>query len=85
MPHSPVEVSRRFFYDTLLFDGRAIRYLIDMIGSSQIIVGTDYPYLPTEEPADKTLRSLGYSEEIHGAITWTNCFRFLGVDPPKFG
>src|SRR5690606_31328468 len=47
-PHSPAEYARRFYYDTLLFDRRAIRFLIDMMGSSQILVGTDYPYQPPE-------------------------------------
>lgn len=82
MPRSPSEYARRFFYDTLLFDARAIRYLIDIMGYERIMVGTDYPYLPTEVPADKSLRSLGLPADVHDAITWDNCFRFLGVEAP---
>ena len=33
LPRSPAEYARRFYYDTLLFDARAIRYLIDIIGA----------------------------------------------------
>ncbi len=82
LPHSPAEYARRFFYDTLLFDRRAIGYLIDMIGYEQILVGTDYPYQPPERPADKSLRMLDLPEDVHNAITWDNCFRFLGIDVP---
>jgi aminocarboxymuconate-semialdehyde decarboxylase len=82
--HGPAEIARRFYWDTLLFDGRAIRFLIDMMGARQILVGTDYPYQPPERPADKTLSTLGLSPEEHADITWNNTFRFLGVEAPKF-
>ena len=82
MPHSPAELARRFYYDTLLFDRRAVRYLIDIMGHTQVLVGTDYPYQPPEKPADKTLRSLSLPQPVHDDITWHNCFRFLGVAAP---
>jgi aminocarboxymuconate-semialdehyde decarboxylase len=83
LPHSPAEYARRFYYDTLLFDRRALRYLIDMVGAGQILVGTDYPYMAPEVPVDTTLRSLGLPPHVHADITWNNCFRFLGIEPPK--
>jgi len=76
---SPFELARRFYFDTLVFDRRAIRYLIDALGHRQLLVGTDYPYLPVEQPADKTLRSLGLPRDISDDITWNNCHRFLGI------
>jgi len=82
LPRSPAEYARRFYYDTLLFDRRALRYLIDMIGARQILVGTDYPYMAPEQPVDKTLRTLGLPPDVHEDITWNNCFRFLGIKAP---
>jgi len=82
VPRSPAEYARRFYYDTLLFDRRALRYLIDMIGARQILVGTDYPYMAPEQPVDKTLRTLGLPPDVHEDITWNNCFRFLGIKAP---
>jgi aminocarboxymuconate-semialdehyde decarboxylase len=82
LPRSPGEYARRFYYDTLLFDRRALRYLIDLIGPRQIMVGTDYPYMAPEEPVDRTLRSLGLPPDVHADIAWNNCFRFLGIKPP---
>lgn len=81
--HGPAEIARRFYWDTLLFDRRAIKFLIDMMGPRQILVGTDYPYQPPEQPADKTLKSLNLPKDVHDDITWHNCFRYLGVDAPK--
>ena len=83
LPRSPGEYARRFYYDTLLFDRRALRYLIDTVGAGQILVGTDYPYMAPEVPVDKTLHSLGLPTDVHADITWNNCFRFLGMKPPS--
>jgi aminocarboxymuconate-semialdehyde decarboxylase len=79
----PAELARRFWYDSLVFDRRAIRYLIDMLGADRLLVGSDFPAMPREEPAGRTLRSMGLSAEVLEDITWNNCFRFLGVAPPQ--
>ena len=79
----PIELARRFYYDSLVFDRRAIRYLIDMLGADRLLVGSDFPAMPREEPCARTLRSMGLSDAELGDILWHNCFRFLGVEPPK--
>ena len=79
----PAELARRFWYDSLVFDWRAIRYLIDMLGADRLLVGSDFPAMPREEPAGRTLRSMELSQAELDDITWHNCFRFLGIDPPK--
>ena len=79
----PAELARRFWYDSLVFDRRAIRYLIDMLGADRLLVGSDFPAMPREEPCGRTLRSMGLSPEVLEDVTWHNCFRFLGADPPK--
>lgn len=80
---SPIELARRFYYDTLVFDRRAIRYLIDMIGPGRLFAGSDFPAMPREEPAGRTLRAMGLPADALEDITWHNCFRFLGIDEPK--
>ena len=75
----PTELARRFYYDSLVFDRRAIRYLIDMIGPDRLLVGSDFPAMPREEPAGRTLRSMGLPDSVLDDITWHNCFRFLGM------
>ncbi len=82
LPHTVQDYARRFYYDSLLFDRRAVRYLIDMMGASQVLVGTDYPFGVKEPHADDTLRSMGLEPQVLAEITWGNTFRFLGVDAP---
>jgi aminocarboxymuconate-semialdehyde decarboxylase len=81
--HGPIELARRFYYDSLVFDRRAIRYLADMLGTDKLLVGSDFPAMPREDPIGATLRSMGFSESDLDDILWHNCFRFLGVEPPE--
>jgi aminocarboxymuconate-semialdehyde decarboxylase len=79
---SPLEYARRFYYDSMVFDARALRFLIDLIGPGKVLVGSDFPAMNREEPAGRTLRSLDLPESTLTDITWHNAFRFLGIDPP---
>lgn len=78
----PAAVARRFYYDTLVFDARPLRYLIEEVGASQLVIGTDYPYVTQERPAGKTLSTLNLPQSTMDDITWNNCFRFLGTQAP---
>jgi aminocarboxymuconate-semialdehyde decarboxylase len=80
---SPMEYARRFWYDSLVFDRRAIRYLVDLLGSDRLLVGSDFPAMPREEPAGRTLRSLDLPPAVLEDITWHNAFRWLGITPVR--
>jgi aminocarboxymuconate-semialdehyde decarboxylase len=80
---SPLEYARRFYYDSLVFDRRALRYLIDLLGSDRLLVGSDFPAMPREDPAGRTLRSLDLPADVLEDITWHNAFRWLGIAPVR--
>jgi aminocarboxymuconate-semialdehyde decarboxylase len=80
---SPLEYARRFYYDSLVFDRRAIRYLIDLLGPDRLLVGSDFPAMPREEPAGRTLRSMSLPPDVIDDITWNNAFRWLAVTPAR--
>jgi aminocarboxymuconate-semialdehyde decarboxylase len=44
LPQAPREVMREFWYDTILYDHNALRYLAARVGSSQLVIGSDYPF-----------------------------------------
>jgi aminocarboxymuconate-semialdehyde decarboxylase len=79
---SPAAQARRFFYDSLVFDRRALRYLVDMLGARQLLIGTDHPFMQREQPVGKTLREIGLAQSDLDDITWNNCFRWLGIPAP---
>jgi aminocarboxymuconate-semialdehyde decarboxylase len=81
---SPAELTRRFYYDGLVFDRRALRFLIDLVGHTQVLVGSDFPAMEREQPCARTLRSLDLAADVLEDITWHNTLRFLGIDAPQF-
>jgi aminocarboxymuconate-semialdehyde decarboxylase len=80
---SPMEYARRFYYDSMVFDRRALRFLVDLLGADRLLVGSDFPAMLREDPAGRTLRSLDLPAGQLEDITWNNAFRWLGVAPPR--
>jgi aminocarboxymuconate-semialdehyde decarboxylase len=44
MSASPSEYLRRIYYDCLVYDPRALRYLISIVGADRVMFGTDWPH-----------------------------------------
>ena len=57
----------RFFYDSAVFTTEALRHLIAVSGTSQIVVGTDYPFSWTFPPRDPRLPRFTPVEHILAA------------------
>jgi len=75
---SPLEYARRFYYDSMVFDRRTIRYLVDILGADRLLVGSDFPAMLREEPAAKTLMSMELEDDQWQDISWRNAMRWLG-------
>ena len=75
----PTEYLNQMFYDALVFTPEALRHLVAQVGSSQIVLGTDFP-IPWElHPVDMVLAtpSLSLAETI--AILGGNATKLLGL------
>ncbi len=44
MREPPSAYLRRIWFDSLVYSSAALRHLIDQVGVSQIVIGTDYPF-----------------------------------------
>lgn len=40
----PMEAIKNLYFDTIVHNPQALRYLIDMVGADRIMLGTDYPF-----------------------------------------
>jgi aminocarboxymuconate-semialdehyde decarboxylase len=79
LPESPATSARRFYYDQLVFDPAAVRFLIERFGASQILLGSDYPFAMGEtDPVGATARAQ-IPAAAYAAITAENARRFLGL------
>ncbi len=77
----PTLLARRLWYDALVHDARALRYLVEMLGPSRLMLGSDFPAMSREQPHGKTLRMLGLSDDDVQDIAWRNAFRWLFSTP----
>jgi aminocarboxymuconate-semialdehyde decarboxylase len=74
---APVEQARRLFYDTLVFDRNALRYLADTFGPTQLLVGTDYPFNFHDRTPVQRIEAAGFAADIVPLLVHRNAERFL--------
>ncbi|MFF2963081.1 amidohydrolase family protein [Streptomyces sp. NPDC057963] len=70
----------RFYVDSVVFDDRALRLLVDTVGADRVMVGSDYPYPLGERPAGQVVRKSAFLDDrSRELITHGNAERFLGL------
>ncbi|MGH8765565.1 MAG: amidohydrolase family protein [Burkholderiales bacterium] len=79
LAESPAVYAKRFFYDALVFSPVATRFVIESFGSSQICVGSDYPFNMGDGDPLGTLEKSGLDAGVLAAIRSGNARRFLGI------
>jgi len=79
LAESPIAYARRFFYDALVFDPAAVRFLASAYGASQLVVGSDYPFAMGESDPVGMLEKAGFDPDVLSAIVSENARRFLGL------
>jgi aminocarboxymuconate-semialdehyde decarboxylase len=69
----------RFYVDSVVFDERALRLLVDTVGIDRVVVGSDYPYPLGERPAGRVVRQATFlGEPERSRIMRENAEVFLG-------
>lgn len=79
LPESPEVAAKRFYYDSVVFDPKVIKLLIEQFGQAQIVLGTDYPFAMGDFRPLETLQKASLGDEIIAAISFKNAKRFLGL------
>jgi len=79
LAESPAVSARRFYYDQLVFDPAAVRLLIERFGSSQIMVGSDYPFIMGDSDPVGSLGAVELDNDTHFALSAENARRFLAL------
>ena len=76
----PGDYLDRFSVDSVVFDDRALRLLVDTHGAERIMLGSDYPYPLGERPVGKVVRDATFLDEAQrSAILGGNAAAFLGL------
>jgi len=73
----PIEIGRSFYYDTILYDGSALQYLANKVGTGRLVVGSDYPFtIKQDKPAQFAEQALALGRETLAA----NARSLLGLN-----
>jgi len=75
----PTEYVKQMYYDALVFTPEALRHLAAEVGSSQLMMGTDYPYPWESASVDHILNTPGLSDNEKLAILGTTAAKLLNL------
>jgi aminocarboxymuconate-semialdehyde decarboxylase len=70
------------YVDTVTFDPRMIRHLLDIHGADHVVLGTDFPYdMGEEDPLGLINAVPGLTDAERTMITGGTAARLLGLTP----
>ena len=75
----------RFEVDSAVYDGRALRYLVDVMGPSSVLLGSDYPFPLGEEHVGGVIRSCAFPHDVEGQLLGGNALDFLDLRSRPLG
>ena len=79
LPQKPGAYAKRFYYDAIVFEPSTLRLMMEVYGTSQIVLGSDYPFAMGEPDPVNFLDRCALDPLSEAAILRKNAERFLGV------
>ncbi|MDQ0642788.1 amidohydrolase family protein [Microbacterium murale] len=75
--HPPSSYLRHIWFDTVVHDPLALRHLIEVVGASQVVLGSDFPFdMGLDDPVG-TVRGAGLSDDVARRILSENAAALL--------
>ncbi|WTW93575.1 amidohydrolase [Streptomycetaceae bacterium NBC_01309] len=79
-PLPPSGYLDRFHVDSAVFDPRALRLLVDVMGSERVLLGSDYPFPLGEAEPGALIRASDLTAAQKSALLGRNAVRLFGLD-----
>ncbi len=73
----PSRAFGRLFFDTVTHEPRALRFLAEIVGWGQVLMGSDFPFDMGDPDPVATVKRLGLGAEDETAVLGGNAERFL--------
>lgn len=64
----PEDALRQLYYDTIVHDPRALRFMADIVGADRIMMGSDMPFPIGDFTPTQTVADAGFSEAEQASI-----------------
>jgi aminocarboxymuconate-semialdehyde decarboxylase len=81
---NPRKYVKQMYVDSLVHDPHALRFLIDLFGTSQIALGSDYPFPLGEHRPGELIKQIELSEVDRAKLLHENALRWLGMRKEQF-
>jgi predicted TIM-barrel fold metal-dependent hydrolase len=75
----PTEYLNQLHFDALVFTPEALRHLVAQVGASQIMLGSDHPFVWEQHPVDHVFATTTLSDDEKVAILSGNAAKLLGL------
>lgn len=81
---SPRTYIDRFYIDSITHDERALNYILDLMGPSQVMLGTDYPFPLGELTPGRLIEGMGLDEKTQARLLGGSALEWLGMSAEQF-
>ena len=78
--YSPRKYLSQMCFDSLVHEPTKLDYLINLVGSDRIMLGSDYPFPLGEAEPGKLIDSSGYDDSIKSMLLHGAALNWLGID-----
>lgn len=83
-PHSPRRYLNRIYFDSLVHEPAKLDYLINLVGSDQVMLGSDYPFPLGEAKPGSLIESMDYEDGIREMLLHGAALNWLNLDKSRF-
>ena len=81
---NPREYARKFYVDSLVHEPAMLQYMIDLLGSNRIALGSDYPFPLGEHHPGKMIEDMQLDAKIRADLLADSALEWLALDRKDF-
>lgn len=74
----------KFWLDSLVHDPDALKYIVKLMGTNRVALGSDYPFPLGEEVPGKLIEESDFSPEVKEKLLYKNALEWLGLSEKRF-
>lgn len=80
IPRAPSSYQRQLYYDTVVGNEAALRFLLDQVGADRVVMGSDWPFVPWHPSPVTWLQGLeSVTQQEKDKILWQNLESLLNL------
>lgn len=80
----PKEYLGKFYFDSLVHDADALRYLINLVGANRIALGSDYPFPLGEDVPGSLIKQMNLDPTTQAQLLAGTALEWLGINSHRF-